>query len=183
MSDPSSSPRRLAVGAIRGVLETLLLKPQELLDPAWVPDTSIADFIRQRLRSAAYFLQRAICGEEGFDAGLFDMSEEEGEEIRWLIRLFQGTLRVVGRSRLKSCRVFEIALILTTQFPPTNAVEDLVHSIIHPVILSMLDVAKSTSRHCGGVTDYPEYDVTGNLAPFQGPYIFPSLIESRAASW
>ncbi|KAJ6590105.1 hypothetical protein DFH09DRAFT_1307560 [Mycena vulgaris] len=132
------------------------------------------------------------------------MSEKEGEQIRWLIRLFLGTLRVV-RSQLKvnaalranplasfqlldfaippqSCRVFEIILILTARFPPTSAVEDLVDSIIRPVILSMLDVAKSVSRHCGGATDYPEYDVTGNLVPFQGTFIFPSLIETRAAS-
>ncbi|KAJ6467604.1 hypothetical protein DFH09DRAFT_1111816 [Mycena vulgaris] len=148
---------------------------------------------------------RTICGEEGFDAGLFEISEEEGEQIRWLIRLFLGTLRVIGSYRLKvntalranplasfqlsdfaippqSCRVFEITLILTACFPPTSAVEDLVDSIIRPVILSMLDVAKSASRHGGGATNYLEYDATGNLAPFQGTFIFPSLMESRAAS-
>ncbi|KAJ7683860.1 hypothetical protein B0H17DRAFT_1137485 [Mycena rosella] len=183
--------KSLQTGVVRSVLRQLLVKPANLLNPNWLPKTSVFTFIRKRFRPAMYLLQSVAFGECSTAGETREVSVTEGEEIRWFIQLTLGTVRLVGRARhqvtiaprsdsaaphnfadyalpAQACRSFEILLVLSVRFPPQNPGQRLAHEIIRPVMIRFLCVCKATALSTSTPVDFPEYNENGQFHLFLG---------------
>ncbi|KAJ6578754.1 hypothetical protein DFH09DRAFT_1077677 [Mycena vulgaris] len=190
---------RLPIATLCNVLLRLLLPYEDLLDPNWLPAVSFTEFVRKRLRPAAFFLQRAMCGPEGMAAPPPEISQGENTEITSFICHYVATLHALARVRhrvLRSLaedgpssfefsnytipgrvtRAFEYALEFLARFPVEGREELLAADMIRPMVQGLLFVSRAVSLSEGsGLRDFLEYNSRGNLSEMSGGIVFPLI--------
>ncbi|KAJ6568308.1 hypothetical protein DFH09DRAFT_1080694 [Mycena vulgaris] len=170
--------------------------PHKALDTEWKPATSVAEFIRKRLRPAAFFLQKTILGDEGIAGAPQNISPEEVDEIRCSVSMLLTAVLSLVWCRLRvlaaleegasvsfqdtivpaqATRAFELAMTFSYFCPPTRFDEVLALKLMRSLITGFLVTGRAMVIANGKARDFPEYDSIGNLAETAPDFEFPTM--------
>ncbi|KAJ7073543.1 hypothetical protein B0H15DRAFT_806665 [Mycena belliarum] len=196
-----SSGSFIDVGVLADILRALLLAPEQLRDRHWMPDTTVAVFLRKRVRPVVYFLQVLVHGRPTERRASADLSPSEEQNVRMVILNMLGTVRLLGRARFiateqircrglplvdvaevgrdfgipaQSTRMFAIIFDLLERFPPQDDADRQAYSLMGPILANLHDLARREAIRSGEPTEFPEYDVRGDITVDGTAFQFPA---------
>ncbi|KAJ7078753.1 hypothetical protein B0H15DRAFT_804765, partial [Mycena belliarum] len=197
-----SSGSFIDVGVLADILRALLLAPEQLRDRHWMPDTTVAVFLRKRVRPVVYFLQVLVHGRPTERRASADLSPSEEQNVRMVILNMLGTVRLLGRARFiateqircrglplvdvaevgrdfgipaQSTRMFAIIFDLLERFPPQDDADRQAYSLMGPILANLHDLARREAIRSGEPTEFPEYDVRGDITVDGTAFQFPAI--------
>ncbi|KAJ7070251.1 hypothetical protein B0H15DRAFT_807218 [Mycena belliarum] len=197
-----SSGSFIDVGVLADILRALLLAPEQLRDRHWMPDTTVAVFLRKRVRPVVYFLQVLVHGRPTERRASADLSPSEEQNVRMVILNMLGTVRLLGRARFiateqircrglplvdvaevgrdfgipaQSTRMFAIIFDLLERFPPQDDADRQAYSLMGPILANLQDLARREAIRSGEPTEFPEYDVRGDITVDGTAFQFPAI--------
>ncbi|KAJ7064420.1 hypothetical protein B0H15DRAFT_958611 [Mycena belliarum] len=199
-----SSGSFIDVGVLADILRALLLAPEQLRDRHWMPDTTVAVFLRKRVRPVVYFLQVLVHGRPTERRASADLSPSEEQNVRMVILNMLGTvvsfraslcgletaadaeLRFVGAVDVaevgrdfgipaQSTRMFAIIFHLLERFPPQDDADRQAYSLMGPILANLHDLARREAIRSGEPTEFPEYDVRGDITVDGTAFQFPAI--------